>query len=90
MTPELSNKPIQAELAKCVDQVTALRDEVRLQVHLAGMDANRAVADVSAELEAIGRTIATASEASRVALLERLRRVEEALADIARTLPGAV
>jgi hypothetical protein len=86
----LSNQPIQLQLTKCLDQLAALREEVRLQAHLAGMDANRVVDEVGRELEAIASEIASAGELARSALFERLRRVEEALANLARSVPGAV
>jgi hypothetical protein len=90
MTPDLSNRPIHDELSKCVDQARALRDEVRLQVHLAGMDADRLVDDVGKELESIAASISRAGESSRTAFFERLRKIEDKLTEIARTVPGAL
>ena len=90
MQPDLSNEPIQVELTKCVDQLRALREEVRLQVHLAGMNTNRTIDDIGKELEAIASEVANAARPARAAFLERLRRVEDKLTDVARSLPGVL
>lgn len=87
LTP-FSNEPVRAELTKCLDDLRGLRDEVHLQVHLAGLDANRVVGQVDTELDAIALEIQRAAEPPRVAVLAGLRRLEETLTDIARSIPG--
>ena len=88
MDHEPLNQPVETELTRTLDQLTRLRDEVRLQLHLAGMEMTSEFSRAEADIEKAALALAARAEGPRIAALERLRRVEDVLTRIARSIPG--
>lgn len=82
------NQPVEVELKRTLDQLTRLRDETRLQIHLAEMNLTREFTRVEEEIEAATLAMVASTDAPRIAVLERLRAAEDALTRIARAIPG--
>lgn len=61
-------------------ELKALLDEVRVKLHLAGMDAKDAFQDISREAEKIGRRAGREAEHTAKDLLRQLRSVAESIA----------
>jgi hypothetical protein len=69
--------PIQAQLRDTLSQLARLRDEVRVQAHLAGMDAKKAWDELEPKLAEADRLAEKASEESLRAAKDALRKVVE-------------
>jgi hypothetical protein len=65
------------ELREGIDRLRALRDEVRVRVHLAGMDAKDEWRELAPRLDALERAAGEASAATREALSEAIGRLTE-------------
>ncbi len=71
-TAELKN-----EIHKSLERLRALRDEVRVQLHLAGMDAKDEWSKLEPQLEDAERKAHEFTEATRHALTEAVKKVTE-------------
>jgi hypothetical protein len=67
------------DLKQDIEQVKRLRDEIRLKLHLAGMDARDAWHELNAEADRISREAGSASRAAVKTLIERMRAFSEEL-----------
>jgi molecular chaperone GrpE (heat shock protein) len=64
------------ELKGRVQELQALRDEIRVQLHLAGMDAKARWAEIEPQVEHLEKAAAnTVTEATRAALTETIKRL---------------
>lgn len=77
-----THSPIQTELRETLDQLRRLRDEVRVQAHLGGMEAKKAWDALEPKLAEADRLAEKASEESLRAAVEALRKLK----DLKRTL----
>jgi hemerythrin superfamily protein len=66
---------------KPFDELKTMLDEVRVKLHLAGMDAKDAFHDISRDAEKLASQAGRASEAAAKKLLERLRAVADSIVD---------
>ena len=69
--------PIQAELRDTLDQLRRLRDELRVQAHLGGMEAKKAWDELEPKLAEADRLAEKASEESLKAAVDALRKLKE-------------
>ena len=76
-TTELKN-----ELKTSIELLRALRDEVRVQLHLAGMDAKDQWKKLEPHLENVERAAAEVSDASREAVTDAVKRLEKLRASL--------
>ena len=67
---------IKQELAKGVEVLRALRDEIKVKLHLAGMDAKDQWAKLEPELFKVERATEQATDASKKLLDEALTRLK--------------
>jgi lipid II:glycine glycyltransferase (peptidoglycan interpeptide bridge formation enzyme) len=67
---------LKAEMKKGVDLLKTLRDEVKVKLHLAGMDAKDQWAKLEPELSKVERAADQATEASKKLLDETLKRLK--------------
>ena len=65
-----------AELDKSLTQLRTLRDEVRVQLHLAGMDAKEKWNKLEPMLDAVEHKAHEASEASRTAVADAVKTLK--------------
>ena len=73
-----TTKKLGSELEKNVEQLRALRDEVRLKVHLARMDVKDRWHELEPRVSAVVEQAArSASEASRTAVDEAIHALEK-------------
>jgi len=72
----METSPIQSELRDTLDQLRRLRDEVRVQAHLGGMEAKKAWDELEPKLAEADRLAEKASEESLRAAVEALRRLK--------------
>jgi hypothetical protein len=83
MTMNRTTKDLKAELEKSAATLRALRDEVRVQIHLGGLDVKDAWRELEPRLEtALGRAATEVSDASRTVVAEvtaSLRSLRESL-----------
>jgi hypothetical protein len=83
MTMNQTTKDLKAELEKSAATLRTLRDEVRVQIHLGGLDVKDAWRKLEPRLEtALGRAATEVSDASRAAVAEvtaSLRNIRESL-----------
>jgi hypothetical protein len=68
---------LQAEIKKSLDHLHLLRDEVRLQLHLAGLEAKDRWNKLEPKIEAVEQAAAEATEASRDAVKEAITSLKE-------------
>ncbi len=74
---QTTNNPIQAQMKNVVAELRKLRDEVRLQLHLASMDAKKAwEEDLEPKLEEADRLAENASEETFRGAVETLRKLK--------------
>jgi hypothetical protein len=75
---------LKAEFRKSVALLRTLRDEVRVKLHLANMEAKEGWKKLEPRLDAVERAAHDASEASRAAIAETTKTVEDFLASLRR------
>jgi hypothetical protein len=68
---------LKADLLKSVESLQTLRDEVRVRLHLAGMEAKEAWSKIEPTLQDAEKLAEDVSETSRNALGDILKRVQE-------------
>ncbi len=74
---QTETNPIQAQMRNVVAELRKLRDEIRVQLHLAGMDAKKAWdEDLEPKLEEADRMAENASEETFHAAVETLRKLK--------------
>jgi hypothetical protein len=81
----MANQPIKAEIDKGIEKLALLRDEVRLQLHLASLDAKREweekLAPRAVEVESKAKNIGGAiTESTRSTLNELIDKLDDFLA----------
>lgn len=69
--------PIQAQLRETLDQLRKLRDEVRVQAHLGGMEAKKAWDEFEPKLAEADRLAEKASEESLRKAVDALRKLKD-------------
>ena len=67
---------LKAEMKRGVDLLRTLRDEIKVKLHLAGMDAKDQWAKLEPELSKVERAADQATEASKKLLDETLKRLK--------------
>ncbi|MGZ6079155.1 MAG: hypothetical protein ACXWK6_15295 [Myxococcaceae bacterium] len=67
---------LKAEMKKGVDLLKTLRDEVKVKLHLAGMDVKDQWAKLEPELSKVERAADQATESSKKLLDETLKRLK--------------
>ena len=67
---------LKAEMKKGVDLLRTLRDEVKVKLHLAGMDAKDQWAKLEPELAKVERAADQATESSKKLMDETLKRLK--------------
>jgi hypothetical protein len=70
---------LKGDIKKGLEALRTLRDEVKVQIHLAGMEAKEHWGKLEPRLEAVERAAQEATESSREALNETLKLVREFL-----------
>lgn len=78
-TQELSK-----EMKKSLDHMRTLRDEVRVRLHLAGMDAKDEWQKLEPYLADVERAASDLSESARVALSEAIQRLTKLRSSLGR------
>src|SRR5512142_1451421 len=73
---QTDTNPIQAQMRNVVAELRKLRDEVRVQLHLANMDAKKAWDELEPKLEEADRMAENASEETFHAAVETLRKLK--------------
>lgn len=69
--------PVQAQIQTSLDTLAALRDEVRLQLHLAGMDAKQSWNDVlEPQIEEANKMAEDATAISQKAIEDIVHRIK--------------
>jgi hypothetical protein len=71
-----THNPIQVQMHNVLDELRRLRDEVRVQVHLGGMDAKKAWDELEPKLAEADRLAENASEETIRSAVETLRKVK--------------
>jgi hypothetical protein len=71
-----TTEELKTELHKSVALLRTLRDEVRVSLHLAGLDARDQWARLEPHLAEVERAAREASEASRVALTDAVAKLK--------------
>jgi len=72
-----TTSPIQAELRDTLDQLRRLRDEMRVQAHLGGMEAKKAWDELEPKIAEADRLAEKASEESLRAAVDALRKLKD-------------
>lgn len=72
---------INSEPRKPFDELKTMLDEVRVKLHLAGMDAKDAFHEISRDAEKLRREAGHASQQAAGVLLKRLRVIAGSIAD---------
>ena len=89
----MDSQQIKAEVEKNIERLTTLRDEVRVQLHLASLDAKREwddklaprVREVEQAAKSIGENVDTITESSRSALNEVVAKIEDFLVHLKKS-----
>jgi hypothetical protein len=68
---------LKEELKKSLVLLRTIRDEVRVKLHLAGMEAKEAWNKLEPHLDAVERMAHDATEASRAAVADAVKRLKE-------------
>jgi hypothetical protein len=68
---------LKEELKKSLALLRTIRDEVRVKLHLAGMEAKEAWKKLEPRVDAVERVAHDASEASRAAVADALKLLKE-------------
>jgi hypothetical protein len=71
-----TTQELKTELHKSLALLSTLRDEVRVTLHLAGMDAKDKWAKLEPELSKVERAAHDASDASRTAVIEAVKSLK--------------
>ena len=74
-----SNTELKTELKKNLATLQALRDEVRVKIHLAGMNLKDQWRKLEPRLDEVEKAAHDISETSRAAVVDALKRVEKLL-----------
>ncbi len=77
MDTNTSMTPIQAQLRDTLDQLRRLRDELRVQAHLGGMEAKKAWDELEPKLAEADRLAEKASEESLKKAVDALRKLKD-------------
>ena len=75
-------KNLKAELEKSVSLLKTLRDEARVKLHLAGMDAKKKWNELEPHLDAVEDAAKHATEASRTAVVKGVESLKAFLASL--------
>jgi hypothetical protein len=75
-------KDLKAELEKSVTLLKTLRDEARVRLHLAGMDAKKKWSELETHLDAVEDAAKQTTEASRTAVVKGLESLKAFLASL--------
>ena len=75
----MSDSDLKQELDKGWKQLDQLRDEIRVKLHLGGMDLRDAFQAIDKEAHAIGRTVTQATRLAVEDLNKRLKKIQNAL-----------
>ncbi len=67
---------LKAEMKKGLDRLRTLRDELRVQAHLAGMDAKKRWEELEPKLEGVERAAEEATEASRKLVADTVKALQ--------------
>ena len=73
----METTPLQTELQRTLDQLRRLRDEVRVQAHLGGMEAKKAWDELEPKLAEADRLAEKASEESLQAAIDSIRKLKD-------------
>jgi DNA transposition AAA+ family ATPase len=68
-----------SKLKESFDELNRLGDEIGLKLHLAGMDAKDAFADIKKRAAELARNVETASEEAVNDLVTRMRKIAAAI-----------
>ncbi len=68
---------LKAEVQKSLALMRTLRDEIRVQIHLGGMDVKDEWRKLELEISDVERAAADFSEATRTALAEKIKRLSK-------------
>jgi hypothetical protein len=68
---------LQAEIKKGLEHLQVLRDEVRVQLHLAGLEAKDRWNKLEPKIDAVERAAVEATEASRDAVKEAITSLKD-------------
>jgi hypothetical protein len=79
-----TNTDLKTELKKSLELLRALRDEVRLQLHLGGMEARHRWDELEPRLASVEQAAQEATEASRAAVREAIAALKELSASLKR------
>ena len=79
-----TTQELKAEIEKTLGLMRTLRDEVRVKVHLADMDAKRAWNKLEPYLSEVERTASDFGEATRTAASEAVKRLTELRSSLPR------
>ena len=82
MDTETVQLKLKEELKKSLDLLRSLRDEARVQMHLAGMEAKERWDKVEPQVAAAERAAQEATESSRSAVQEAAKLLKEFLATL--------
>ena len=73
---ETTQTPVAAQMRNVLAELRKLRDEIRIQVHLGGMDARKAWDELEPKLADADRMAENASEETFHAAVETLRKLK--------------
>jgi hypothetical protein len=79
---ETTTTDLKGDIKKSLDALRALRDEVRLQVHLAGMEVKERWGKLEPRLEAVEHAAQEATESSRDAVNETVKLLRDFLTSL--------
>ena len=68
--------PIQSQMRRVLDELGRLRDEIRVQVHLGGMDAKKAWDELEPKLAEADRLAENTSEEAYRSVVDTLRKAK--------------
>jgi hypothetical protein len=79
----MTTSDLKAEVKKSLELLQALRDEVRVQLHLGGMELKNRWDKLQPQLETVERTaVQEATEASRKLIADAIKALEELRASL--------
>jgi hypothetical protein len=73
----MATPDLKAEMMKSLELLRTLRDEVRVQMHLGGLEAKRRWSELEPRLEQVEQAARDVTEASRVAVGEAVKSLKE-------------
>jgi len=77
---------LKAEMKKSIEILRTLRDEVRVQVHLGGMDAKKRWDALEPQLRAVEHAAQEATDASRKLVADSVKALEDLRSSIGKEL----